>query len=91
MGAVTTFGGERQVFAREYGARLYSLPAYFWSRFVVDLPFRITLPFISANISYWMIGFQVRDRPCQSWPGPTARLLLQFISAAHLLGEDRLS
>lgn len=45
---------------REYGNRMYGLPGYFLSRWMVELPSRIILPFISCVIVYWMIGYQVR-------------------------------
>lgn len=35
-----------------------SIFSYFWSRWIVEVPFKIVLPFIYATISYWMIGFQ---------------------------------
>jgi hypothetical protein len=38
------------VFKREYAARMYGLPAYFWGRFIVDLPLRIVCPIIFATI-----------------------------------------
>lgn len=37
MGVLTIFGAEKAVFKREYGSRLYNLPAYFWSRHVTCL------------------------------------------------------
>lgn len=40
---------------------MYGLPGYFLSRWLVELPFRILLPFTSAVITYWMIGYQVRS------------------------------
>ena len=35
LGTLTVFGAEKAVFSREYGARMYSLPAYFSSRWCV--------------------------------------------------------
>ncbi|KAJ1964682.1 hypothetical protein IWQ62_002863 [Dispira parvispora] len=55
---VTTFSSERNVFRREYGSKLYSLPAYFLSKNTVEGPFLIIVPFIFAAITYWMFGFQ---------------------------------
>ncbi len=34
MGILTVFGAEKAVFQREYGNRMYGLPAYFISRYV---------------------------------------------------------
>ncbi len=47
-----------QVFEREYSSRLYGLPAYFVSRWAVELPNNVTFPVLSAVIVYWMIGYQ---------------------------------
>ena len=47
-----------QVFEREYSSRLYGLPAYFVSRWVVEAPNQIAFPVLSAVIVYWMIGYQ---------------------------------
>jgi hypothetical protein len=55
---LTTFGGEKAVFKREYASRVYGLSAYFWSRFLVDTPIRIVAPFVFSVITYWMIGYQ---------------------------------
>ena len=35
LGTLTVFGAEKAVFSREYGSRMYSLPAYFSSRWCV--------------------------------------------------------
>lgn len=48
------------MFTREYRAGLYGLPAYFISRNVVELPFRLLLPVLSACIIYWMV-YQYHD------------------------------
>jgi hypothetical protein len=36
LGALTIFGGEKAVFKREYGSRMYGMPGYFLSRWVGD-------------------------------------------------------
>ena len=53
MGTLTVFGAEKVVFQREYGSRMYGLFAYFWSRWLVDLPSHIILPIISCCIMNW--------------------------------------
>jgi len=58
MGVLSIFAAEKLVFIREYESGLYRLPAYFLSRTVVELPFKILFPFIGGTILYWLIGFQ---------------------------------
>lgn len=58
MGTLTVFGAEKAVFEREYSSRLYGLPAYFVSRWAVELPNQVAFPVLSAVIVYWMIGYQ---------------------------------
>ncbi len=38
---MTTFGGEKVVFQREFSNRLYALPGYFISRWLVELPTQV--------------------------------------------------
>jgi len=59
MGVLTVFGAEKTVFIREYSARLYGLPAYFTSRYMVELPSHIVLPIVMAVITYFMVGYQL--------------------------------
>jgi ABC-2 type transporter len=58
-GIITVFAVEKAVFKREYGSNMYGLPAYFLSRWVVELPARIILPILGAVIAYWLVGYQV--------------------------------
>jgi hypothetical protein len=58
MGTLTVYGAEKAVFVREYGARMYGLPAYFWSRWAVQLPILLVGPLLLSSIAYWMVGFQ---------------------------------
>ncbi|KNE59398.1 hypothetical protein AMAG_03681 [Allomyces macrogynus ATCC 38327] len=58
MGVLSVFAAEKQVFQREFGAGFYSLPAYFFSKVAVELPFQIIMPWIMISIMYWMIGLQ---------------------------------
>ncbi|KAG2442858.1 hypothetical protein HXX76_002937 [Chlamydomonas incerta] len=58
MGILTVFGSEKPVFQREFGTRLYGLPAYFISRWLVELPSHILLPVLFSCICYFMIGYQ---------------------------------
>ncbi|KAJ3068359.1 ATP-binding cassette sub- G member 1, partial [Quaeritorhiza haematococci] len=48
MMVLSLFVGEKGVFAREYGAGYYDLPAYFLSKVAVESPFQIIFP--------WMMG-----------------------------------
>jgi len=58
MGVLSIFAAEKSVFIREYESGLYRLPAYFLSRTVVELPFKIVFPIIGGTILYWVIGYQ---------------------------------
>jgi len=58
MGVIAIFALEKAVFTREYQNGLYKLPAYFLSRTVVEIPFRIILPILGAIVAYWMVGYQ---------------------------------
>ena len=55
---LNTFGPEKIVMTREMESGLYSLPSYFFSRWIVEVPFRILFPLVYSSIVYWMIGFQ---------------------------------
>lgn len=59
MGTLTVFGAEKAVFQREYSSRMYSLPAYFWSRWGTQLPSLIVMPLLFAVITYFMVGYQL--------------------------------
>lgn len=52
------FAGERDVFQREYFNHYYSLPAYYISKVIVELPFTIIFTVLVALIVYWIIGFR---------------------------------
>lgn len=58
MGVLTVFGTEVPVFQREYTSNMYSLPAYFFSRWFVDLPSHVLMPMLFSAICYFMIGYQ---------------------------------
>jgi len=58
MGVLSIFAAEKAVFVREYESGLYRLPAYFLSRTVVELPFKIVFPIIGGSLLYWIIGYQ---------------------------------
>lgn len=58
LGSLAVFFMEKLVFLREYNAGMYSLPAYFFSRVLVETPFRCLMPIVGSCVSYWAIGFQ---------------------------------
>ncbi|KAI8851750.1 ABC-2 type transporter-domain-containing protein [Chytridium lagenaria] len=58
IGVLSIFGEEKVVFTREYGAGYYGLPAYFFSKILVEMPFQIIFPWIFATIVYWFVGLQ---------------------------------
>jgi hypothetical protein len=35
---------------------LYNLPAYYFSRWLIQMPQQIFFPLLSAVIVYWMVG-----------------------------------
>ncbi|TPX37995.1 hypothetical protein SmJEL517_g00239 [Synchytrium microbalum] len=58
IGILSIFGGEKTVFTREHGAQYYSLPSYFISKTLVEMPYQILFPWGQATILYWMVGLQ---------------------------------
>jgi len=58
MGVLNTFFGEKMVFKREFGASYYSLPAYFLSKTVVDIPSLLVFPFLFIAIFYFLAGLR---------------------------------
>jgi ATP-binding cassette subfamily G (WHITE) protein 1 len=56
---LSVFAAERQVFQREYRARLYGLPAYFLSKTLVEIPYLIITPLLYALLYYFGVGFQL--------------------------------
>jgi hypothetical protein len=60
MGTVAIFAGEKEVFVREFGARMYSLSSFFFSKLAMELPLRIIFPILSAAIVYWMVSARNR-------------------------------
>lgn len=49
---------DAKVFAREHGAKYYSLVSYFLSKIMVEIPFQVLFPWIMGSIVYWMCGLQ---------------------------------
>jgi ABC-type multidrug transport system permease subunit len=58
MSNLNTFGPEKLVMEREMQSGLYNLPAFFFSRWGVEVPFRVIFPLCYSAILYFMIGFQ---------------------------------
>jgi len=58
IGVLSVFALEKAVFMREYKNGYYSLPSYFFSKTLVELPHNVIFPFILACIVYWMVGYQ---------------------------------
>ena len=58
MGVVTIFVNEKNVFTREYSRGYYSLPAYFLSKTLVEMPSQLLMPFILVLCGYWLIGLR---------------------------------
>ncbi|KAI9159291.1 hypothetical protein H9P43_008631 [Blastocladiella emersonii ATCC 22665] len=58
IGILSIFAAEKQVFQREYSGGYYRLPAFFFSKMAVELPFQIAMPVLLVAILYWMVGLQ---------------------------------
>jgi hypothetical protein len=67
------FPQERPVFLREYSTDHYSVLAYFVSRFAVEAFITAVQCFLTAILTYYLIGFEVSKR------APTCRFLLNNI------------
>lgn len=64
MGLLTVFGAEKAVFQREYGNRMYGLPAYFISRYDGErLAAGLSLRMGTLEGRYWM-----PVRTAEKWP-----------------------
>lgn len=55
---VTIFTLEKNVFKREHDAGYYTLPAYFFSKIIVETPHQVFFPFLVMTIAYWLIGLR---------------------------------
>lgn len=53
-----SFGPEKTIMIREMESGLYRLSPFFFSRWMVELPFRCLFPLIYSSIFYWMAGLQ---------------------------------
>lgn len=53
---LTIFYAEKQVFFREYKAGYYTTTPYFFSKFLVELPYAFIFPYLTVIIAYYMIG-----------------------------------
>jgi ABC-type multidrug transport system permease subunit len=51
-----TFPLERPVFLKEESAKLYSVTPYFISRNLIEIPYSVIFPLITALILYWFVG-----------------------------------
>ncbi|XP_071510170.1 uncharacterized protein [Diadema antillarum] len=49
-------GLERPIINRERSAGAYRLSSYFFSKIISELPLKLTLPFFSTSIVYWLAG-----------------------------------
>lgn len=48
---------ERPVFLREYAGKLYGVFSYFTSKSVIEVPFQVIFPFVTAVCVYFAVGF----------------------------------
>eukprot|EP00300_Choanocystis_sp_HF-7_P013973 c18523_g1_i1.p1 GENE.c18523_g1_i1~~c18523_g1_i1.p1 ORF type:complete len:667 (-),score=28.69 c18523_g1_i1:25-2025(-) len=58
MPMLSVFAGEKAVFRREYGTGMYSLPAYLFSKVVVESALSFLVSIIGSTIIYFIIGYQ---------------------------------
>lgn len=56
FGVLTVFYTEKQVFFREYRAGYYGTTAYFFSKFLVEVPYAFIFPYLMVIIAYYMVG-----------------------------------
>jgi ABC-type multidrug transport system permease subunit len=55
MGTIPIFAPEKAVFKREYASRMYGISPFFFSRFFMELPLRVVIPWLMATIIYWSV------------------------------------
>lgn len=55
-GTLNVFGEERAVFRREHGASMYGLPAFYWSKILIEAPMAFVFAFLLSTIIYWLAG-----------------------------------
>ena len=51
-----TFPGEREVFLKENSSPMYSVPAYFFTKNLIELPNMILFPLLAILMQYWLVG-----------------------------------
>ncbi|RKP06504.1 ABC-2 type transporter-domain-containing protein, partial [Thamnocephalis sphaerospora] len=56
MAILTVFTMERSTFERESRSGMYGLPAFFFSKIGVELPFYILTPLLLVSATYWAVG-----------------------------------
>jgi ABC-type multidrug transport system permease subunit len=56
MGTILTFQNERPVFLRELANKMYSVPAYYFAKLMVDIPVLCVGPMVFSLIVYFKIG-----------------------------------
>lgn len=54
---ILLFPSERPVFLREVNNGMYSATAYFWAKFVTELPMSVMTPVLFGSCNYFWIGF----------------------------------
>ena len=72
------FPQERPVFLREYSTDHYSVLAYFISRFAIEAFVTAIQCFVTAILTYYLIGFEVSKRfLCADYSSTNIRSLLR--------------
>ena len=55
---VLVFQLERALFLREHANQMYSLPAYYLTKMLIEIPILLLQPLIMQIIVYWAIGYR---------------------------------
>lgn len=78
FGVLTVFYQEKQVFFREYKAGYYTTTPYFFSKFLVEIPYNYIFPYLMVLIAYYLVGLN---------PAFSAYLLsATFVAVASIAG-----
>ena len=58
-GTLLTFQEERPVFLREQANKMYSVPAYYLAKLLVEMPMQSFTPMVLAIIIYFKVGLTI--------------------------------
>ena len=55
---VLEFQKERNVFIREFSAKMYSVTPYYFSKLAIEFPLLLGLPLVEMLVSFWSVGYR---------------------------------